>query len=37
MTTKSNLTVADTIPKSFVMAVERRRDQTAIREKDHGV
>ena len=33
----SKLTVADTIPKSFLLAVERRRNLTAIREKDHGI
>ena len=33
----SKLTVADTIPKSFLLAVEHRKDKPAIREKDHGV
>jgi long-chain acyl-CoA synthetase len=36
-TTSTTLTVADTIPKSFLLAVERRGDAPAIREKDHGI
>jgi long-chain acyl-CoA synthetase len=32
-----NLTVAETLPKSFLRAVERRGDRPAMREKDMGI
>ena len=37
MTPKSNVTVGDTIARSFLLAVERRGARTAIREKDFGI
>src|SRR5438309_7891251 len=37
MATATRLTIADTIPKSFLAAVARRGDETAIREKDFGI
>ena len=33
----ANLTVAETLPKSFLLAIERRGDQPAIREKNLGI
>jgi long-chain acyl-CoA synthetase len=37
MTNAKEAALADTIPKSFVQAVERWRDRPAIREKDMGI
>ena len=37
MTPDIEAIISDTIPKSFMRAVERWRDQPAIREKDMGV
>jgi long-chain acyl-CoA synthetase len=37
MTVKSALTVGETLPKSFLLAVEARGERPAIREKRHGI
>ena len=37
MSGSSRLTVAETLPRSFLLAVETRKTKTAIREKDHGI
>ena len=37
MAQKATLTVADTLPRSFLLAVETRGDKTAIREKQFGI
>src|SRR5262245_10708064 len=37
MTAKSALTVAETLPKTFLRSVEARADKPAIREKRFGI